>query len=340
MAPAGEAALLEALRPWERQLASEALRRWLLRGATAGLAAASLVLLIGWLTPLAEAELQPYALEVALAAVVAAGAIGLRPAKRARTTAALDTRLRFGDRLATAWIYRADGAPIARLQRADALAGLQTRSPRTDLRWRPARFELGGLGLAALLAVVLLITPSPQQTVLDRQVAEQQAVQQAADRLDALREDAAATSGLTPEQAQRLDELLKQAQADLAKVRTQKEASAIVARAEDQLNAQLADPNADLRDEALAAMSETLAAEPLTRQLGDALQHEDAQATSDALNQLAAKADQLSDVERQALSRALQRASNVGRGDPRSASALRDASRAIASGDPSQAAAA
>ena len=116
-------------------------------------------------------------------------------------------------------------------------------------------------------------------------------------------------------------------------MRTQREASSIVARAEEQLTAQLADPNADLRDETLAAMSETLAAEPQTRQLADALQHEDAQAASDAVQALAAQTNQLSDVERQALSRALQRAANVGRSDPRSASALRDAARAIGAGD-------
>src|SRR5437868_15191152 len=85
-------------------------------------------------------------------------------------------------------------------------------------------------------------------------------------------------------------------------------------------------------------MSETLAAEPLARPLGDALQHEDAQAASDAVKALAAQADQLSDVQRQALSRALQRASNVGRSDPRSAAALREAARSIGAGEPSRAA--
>jgi hypothetical protein len=78
-------------------------------------------------------------------------------------------------------------------------------------------------------------------------------------------------------------------------------------------------------------MSETLAAEPRTQALADALEHEDARATADAMNALAASADQLSDVERQALSRALQRAANVGRSDARSSDALRAAAQAIAS---------
>jgi hypothetical protein len=63
------------------------------------------------------------------------------------------------------------------------------------------------------------------------------------------------------------------------------------------------------------------------------LQHEDAQATSEAMNALTADADKLSDIQRQALSRALQRAANVGRGDPASSSALREAARAIGAGE-------
>jgi hypothetical protein len=47
---------------------------------------------------------------------------------------------------------------------------------------------------------------------------------------------------------------------------------------------------------------------------------------------MAAQADRLSDVERQALSRALQRAANVGRSDPRASSALREAAQALANG--------
>src|SRR5207237_10505667 len=92
------------------------------------------------------------------------------------------------------------------------------------------------------------------------------------------------------------------------------------------------------REEGAEAMPRTWQAEPLSRQSGDAIQHEDAQATSDAVKQLSQQADQLSDVQRQALSRALQRAANVGRADPRSASALREAARAIGSGESSEAA--
>jgi hypothetical protein len=262
--------------------------------------------------------------------------LALWPARTLRRASELDSRLAFGDRLATAWTFRDSDREIVRLQRADAVARLGGRSPKHDLVWGPSRVELGAFIATSVVALVLLITPSPQQAVLDQQAADALAIQRAADRLDALRQEAAAVSSLTPEQARQLDELLQLAHADLSRARTQREATAILARTGQQLNQQLADPNADLRDEALAAMSETLSAEPLTRSLGEALQHEDGQAASNAMKSIAAEAeaDRLSDVQRQGLSRALQRAANVGRAEPASASALREAARAVAAGEP------
>ncbi|HEY0581106.1 MAG TPA: hypothetical protein VGE94_02930 [Chloroflexota bacterium] len=291
---------------------------------------AAAILAIGWLAPVPEAELQPNAAELGLAVWLAALLVPLWPTPTLRRAADLDTRLGFGDRLATAWAFRDSTQAIVRLQRADAIARLEHHSPQTELRWRPGRVELAALGLATFVALVLTITPSPQQPVLRQQAAERAAVERAAERLAALRLDAAHPSAsLTAEQARRLDELLQQAQTELQQARTQREAAAIVARAQDLVDQQLTDPNADLRDEALAAMSETLAAEPLTRALGDALQHEDAASASQALGALMTGADRLSDVQRQALSRALQRAANVGRAEPASASALRAAAQAL-----------
>lgn len=325
-----------ALRPWERQLVTESLLRWLIRGAIGAFVLGSLVLAVGWVTPWPESELRPWALQIAPSLLLGALMVAVLPVRRLRRAAVLDRRLGFGDRLATAWGYRESTQSIVRLQRSDAIEQLARRSPARDLKWRPTRLEIGGLVATCLVALMLLLVPSPQQAILDRQAAEQQAVSDTSERLEALRQEATTAASLTPDQARQLDELLQQAQAELNRVHTQQEATAILTRTQDQLGQQLQDPDADLRDEALAAMSETLAAEPLAQPLGDALQHEDARATSDAVKALAAKADQLSDVQRQALSRALQRAANVGRSEPRSAAALREAARAIGAGEPAQ----
>ncbi len=336
--PGGEVALRDALGVWERRLRRERVGTWLIRGAGVALLAVCLVLLVGWVTPIPESDLHPWAAGVAFVPLLAAAAYALVPRRHIRHAAELDLRLGLGDRLATAWSFRGAEDLVVRLQRNDALLRLSEGAPERDLRWRPARRELVMVGGALLVSLLLLMTPSPQQRVLDQQAAEQNSVQQASQQLDVLRQAADASNTLTPDQARQLNELLQQAQSDLNHTHSQQAASAILARTQDQLNQQLGDPNADLRDEALAAMSETLAAEPQTQALASALQQENAQATSDAIRDISSKADSLSDVERQALSRALQRASNVGRSDTSSSSALANAAQAVASGQSTDAA--
>jgi hypothetical protein len=238
------------------------------------------------------------------------------------------------DRLATAWLARAATHPMARLQRADALARLTERSPRSHLKFQWRQPEL--IAAAALLAVTafLYVAPSPMAQVLERQAAEQRTALLAAERIDELRLDATLSSSLTPEQARQLDELLQQAYIELARAQSEREAMSVLSRAEEQLG-QLGNPTATDLEEALAAMSETLTQEPLTRSLGEALQRNEPRGATEAMQALEQRVDQLSDVQRQGLSRALQRAANVGRADPRTANALREAARAVAANEPS-----
>ena len=165
--PAGETAIRDVLGAWEHQLRLERLRTWLIRGACVALGVACLVLLIGWLTPIPEADLRPWAAAMGVIPLLIAAGVGLAPRGHIRHAAELDERLGFGDRLATAWSFRDSEEPIVRLQRADALDRLQRRTPRGDMRWQPARRELFVLGGAALVTLLLLMTPSPQQKVLD-----------------------------------------------------------------------------------------------------------------------------------------------------------------------------
>ena len=206
---------MTALQPWEHQLSLEAIGRWSMRGAIGAFGVASLVLAVGWVTPWPETELQPWAAQLALPLLLVALLVAVWPVRRVRRAADLDTRLGFGDRLATAWIYRDSSQSIAALQRTDAIERLTLRSARQELRWRPTRVEQGALAAAVIIVAILLITPSPQQRVLDQQAAEQVAVQQASQRLDALREQPPPPPSLTPEQARQLNELLQQAQAEL-----------------------------------------------------------------------------------------------------------------------------
>jgi hypothetical protein len=122
----------------------------------------------------------------------------------------------------------------------------------------------------------------------------------------------------------------------VAGTHTEQEAAAVLARAAQELT-RLSELAADSREDALAAMSETLTREPQARPLGEALQRSDGPAAGAALRTLADRADELSDEQRQTLARALQRAANLGRGDPRSAEALQAAARALSDANSSDA---
>jgi hypothetical protein len=326
-----------ALRPWAQRLALESIGRWLIRGAIAALVVAILILSIGWLVPRPMLELKSMAQQLALPILVIGLVVGAWPTTMLRRAGELDVRLSLADRLSTAWLARDAPQPMARLQRADALARLGERSPQKDLPFQLRRVEL--IILAALVAVTafLWIAPSPMAAVLERQAAEQRAALQAAERVDNLRQDTSLAASLTPEQARQLDELLQRAYTELARAQSERDALSILARTEEQLG-QLGNPSAADLEEALAAMSETLTQEPTTRSLGETLQRNEPGGAAEAMQALEQRVDQLSDVQRQALSRALQRASNVGRSDPRTAAALREAARAVAANEPSEAA--
>src|SRR5215216_709838 len=133
-----ERALMLALRPWTRRLMAEAALRWLVRGGIAGLVVASLVLAVGWLTPFSIQQLQPIAFELALPMLLSGLVIGLWPTSRLARAAELDRRLGLKDRLATAWLTRSENAPMAQLQRGDALRQLAHAS---ELRLRVERTE-------------------------------------------------------------------------------------------------------------------------------------------------------------------------------------------------------
>ncbi|MBV9546308.1 MAG: hypothetical protein JOY61_18210, partial [Chloroflexi bacterium] len=180
-----------ALQPWTRHLAIESLARWAVRGAIAGLLAAAAVLCVGWVVPIAEADLRPLALLAALPFLLAGLTVGAWPRSMLRRAWQLDRRLALADRLTTAWLQRDAGGPMPQRQRADALQRLGARSPEQELPLRWNRVELGTLLGCALLAALFSVVRSPMQSVLDQRAAEAASVQAAAQQLEALRQQVA-----------------------------------------------------------------------------------------------------------------------------------------------------
>ncbi|GAC1313796.1 MAG: hypothetical protein NVSMB2_02340 [Chloroflexota bacterium] len=324
--------LINAVHAWQRRL----LRAELARGAVRAAAAAALlafgVQVLGGLSELDDSLLRLAAATAGLLLWLGGVTLAAWPLRTRHAVAALDRRLGLADRLTTAWTLRRVADPAANVQRRDALRALSHAADRHRpvAIWRTRRRDLIACAVSLALAMVATLSVHPRRTALDAQVAESAAVQGTAERLEMLRQNTTtATANLSPAAAAQIRSVLEEATLGVAAARTQREATAVLEHAEARLSSALADPNAQAREDALAAMSEALASETLTRPLAQALQHADPNAAHAALDALSQNAQRLTEPQRRDVSRALQRAANVGQGDAPTATALGQAARAF-----------
>lgn len=330
--------LADTLRPWRRRLLAAELAHAGTRWACAA-ALTTTAIVVGLALIDAPADVVPLA---GLATGLLVGAIGLAiqiggsHLRAAHAIASIDARLGLADRLTTAWALRDLAGPVPDAQRRDAVRALDRLRGlhRPIAAWPSRERDLVACALSLLVALGAVAWVHPRGAVLEAQQTNAAAVQAATERLGIVSQNVAALSpALSPETAARVQAIVEQARADLGNAHTRREAQAILARADEQLNTALADPAALARDDALAAMSEALASDSLARPLAQALQHEDPVATHAAFEVLAQNAQNLSQPQRQSLSQALQRAADVGRGDATAAAALSQAAQAVRSAD-------
>ncbi len=323
--------MLAALRPWLWRMRLESAVRWLVRGSIAVCAISIVLILVGWVTPWPEAEAHRTALLVALPLLLIALGLGLWPVAPARRAAELDERLHLADRLATAWVARTSTAPMARLQRTDAVRQLTSRAPRRlPIRW--SRPEVGLLAGVAVAALAVALAHSPMERVLAQQATQQAAARRAAAAVDQQYQALRRTPGLTPDQVAALDSVLPQVEQQVATAPTQADALQALAQGQ-QVVKRLVDPAASSKERGLEAAGAQLSGNGQTQALGDALGALDSPGTTAALQQLSAQLSSMSPDQRQALARSLQRGAAAARGNPAAAAALQNASRAA--GDPS-----
>ncbi len=328
---ADEQLILAALRPWQRRLQLESALRWVVRGLIAAGTISILLILVGWVTPWPETEAHRTALLAALPLLLLALGLGLWPVAPARRAAELDDRLHLADRLATAWHARTSAAPMARLQRSDAVRQLASRSPRRlPIRWSKAEAAL--LAGVAVATLALALARSPMELTLAQQASRQAAARRAAAAVDQQYQALRRTPGLTPDQVAALDSVLPQVEQQVVTARSQDEAQQALAQGQQAVK-RLVDPAASSKERGLEAAGAQLSGSPQTQALGDALGALDSPGTSAALQQLAAQLSSMSDDERQALAQSLKRSAAAARGNPAAAGALQNASRAAT--DPS-----
>jgi len=221
---------------------------------------------------------------------------------------------------------------LAQQQLADALSAAHAVDPAEGLPMGvPRREWLLMLVLLAGVAASLVIR-NPQDPLLAQERAVQQAIQETAQQIEAIRQNVLDNPALSAEQRERLTRPLEEAQQQLQEGNlTREQAVAVLTQAEEQLQ-QLADPRALAQLEALRSAGEGLTNSELTAQLGQDLAGGELTAASRDLANL--DVSNLSPAERANLAQELQQAAeSLQSADPELAAQLQQASDALQRGD-------
>ena len=328
----GAADLRGAIGPWRRRLVLNATVKWATWGLGAGLGIAVGMMAAARFVP------WPDVLMWGAFATVAATTTGLvysllrKPSLEAAARQA-DRLLGFSDRLGTAWEFRNSHSTFAVLQRQNALDLARGRDPAETVSIRPGRSHFLPILVGLVLIGLLLTLPNPMSLVIQQREQFQQQLAEAIEEIQETQEEVAQPdSSLSAEERANLEEALEKLKETLREAETAPEALAALSEAEEKVN-QLREPIAG-QDKDLRDIGASLTASPATQALGQALQSMDEAALVNAMEALAEQINSMSEGELQDLAAALQQAANAATGNEALAGSLRQASRAIASGNP------
>ena len=328
----GAADLRGAISPWRKRLMLKAAVKWATWGLGAGLGIAVGLMAVARFVP------WPDVLMWGAFATVAAATTGLvysllRIPSLEAVAREADRLLALSDRLGTAWEFRKSHSTFAVLQRQNALDLAKGRDPAERVRIRPGRSHFLPILVGLVLTGLLLTVPNPMNLVIQQREQFQQQLAHAREEIQKTQEEATRPdSSLSAEERTNLEEALEELKEALSEAETAPEALAALSVAEEKVNL-LRDPKAG-QDKQLRDVGSSLTASPATQALGQALQSMDEAALVDAIEALADQINSKSDGELQDLAAALQQAANAATGNEALAGSLRQASRAIASGDP------
>ncbi len=328
--------LTEALHSWRKRLWVQQVLRWTENGVIAGIVLACLLLLISRFVPWGTALY--WAIGVAIVSLLGAlgAALWYRPSF-ARSARLVDARLSLHDRLSTAWELRGDAAPIAVLQRRDALQRLSKHIPAATISLWPRRTRLIAIGVVVIAFVLLLLLPNPMNAVLQQQAAFQNLV---ARQVAAINHERAVINSQTEISAQEralIDKILRDALAQLQQAKNGTQAQQALAQAQSQLD-QLRDPQASNKAQARAAASSSLqgSSNANLSAAGKALGTGDSKGLSAALQKLASQINSMTPAQRAQLARQIEQSANQASNNPQLSSALHQLAKSVANGSPSE----
>ncbi len=328
----GAADLRGAISPWRKRLVLKAAVRWANWGLGAGLGIAVSLLAVARFVP------WPDVLMWSAFATLAATTTGLvysllRTPSFEAVARQADRLLALSDRLGTAWEFRNSNSTFAVLQRQNTLDLARGRDPAETVRMRPGRSHFLPILVGLVLIGLLLTVPNPMNLVIQQREQFQQQLAHAKEEIQKTQEEATRSdSSLSAEERANLEEALEKLKETLSEAETKPEVLAALSVAEEKVNL-LREPKIG-QDKELQDVGAILNASPTTRALGQTLQSMDEAALFDAIEALAEQINSVSEDELQDLAAALQQAANAATGNEALAGSLRQASRAIASGDP------
>ncbi len=201
----------------------------------------------------------------------------------------MDRQLQLADRLTTAWELAAERinapAALARLQHEQTLHTLRTVEPTTAFPLRPPTRALRIGAVVALLLLPALGLPNPQIAALDRRAAQQAAVDEAIEQIEATQHELAEDASLSEAERETALQALQEALAKLQDMdSTPAERQAALTEAEQRL-AELRAPEAAARVQRLAQAA-PLTADATVQPLAEALAARDLENAAAYLNSL------------------------------------------------------
>jgi len=327
---------IETLHPWRRRLWIQQILRWTEYGIIISMICACSLLLISRFIPWSTVSYWAIGITIGILLCAVGGALWYRPSFT-RSAHYIDAQLALHDRISTAWELRDDSAPIAVLQRRDALRQLKKHAPAATISLWPGRVRLLLFGIATIAIALLILLPNPMNTFLQQQAALQARLNRQLAAINHTRLVIDNEATISPQERALIDKILRDALARLQQSSSQEQAQQSLAQAQAQLN-QLRDPQASQKAQARANASSSLQNSSNTNlsNTGKALASGDTKALNSSLQNLASQIANMTPAQRAQLAQQIERASSQGQNNPQLSSALHQLAKAVSDANPSE----
>lgn len=320
------------VRPWRDRLAIKGALEWATLGLAGGLGLAIILLSVARFVPWSAVLLWCVVSTVAGPICGVVYSFAIRPTLEA-TARHIDHLMGLSDRLVTAWEFRNSDSTFTTLQRRDTLASTRTLVPDESITIWPSLRHFLPVMVGLVLIGLLVSLPNPMDRVIqEREHLREQLTQVGEELKSTERALTKPESSLSAEDRAAAEDVLKKLQEALKDAMDIPSVLAALSEAEQEITL-LQEPKIS-QTRGLREVGAPLASSPTTRAMGKALQSEEGLALNDSIDALANQLASMSEAELQELAATLQQAANAATSQGSLSGSLRQASRAIASGDP------